>query len=85
MEDERVFGEVVLVPTPPESSRFMQGVAVVLTCSWMMVFDVSLQLVSSIVLVDSRFTAVETQSETVGNITSSDSKLGDFGSDISGL
>jgi len=63
----------------------MQGVAVVLTCSWMMVFDVSLQLVSSIVLVDSRFTAVETQSETVGNITSSDSKLGDFGSDISGL
>ena len=48
-------------------------------------FDVSLQLVSSIVLVDSRFTAVETQSETVGNITSSDSKLGDFGSDISGL
>ena len=63
----------------------MQGVAVVLTCSWMMVFNVSLQLVSSIVLVDSRFTAVEAQSETEENITSFGSELNDLGSDGYGL
>jgi len=45
------------------------------------VFNVSLQLVSSIVLVDSRFTAVEAQSETVENITSFGSEPDDVGSD----
>jgi len=63
----------------------MQGVAVVLTCSWMMVFDVSLQLVSSTMQVNSRFTTVEAQSETLENITSFGSELNDLGSDGYGL
>lgn len=75
----------MLVPTPLDESRFMQGMAMVLTCLWMMVFDVSLQLVSSIMLADSRFTAVEAQSETVENITSFGSELDDLGSDGYGL